>query len=140
MSMGFGAFANKIIDDGESVLYEYSSYNLNDEKYNNKSRISDGVIIIQKECFIEPEIHKKIKKLPSGKKKRKKLITKIIPVDVDYGAFLEEGKIIIENCSNCWHKVANELQIDEMACHMLYYIFYQYQICGKIPETLELLY
>ena len=134
LSRGFGAYAKKIIDDSEAVLYEYGSFNLNDANYSNKERISDGIITIQKECFVEPEIHEKIKKLPSV---RKKLITKRVLVDVDYGNFLIKGKIIVENCSNCWHKIMNELQVDAMACHLLYYIFEQYQIDGKIPEKIS---
>lgn len=39
------------------------------------------MITISRDCFAEPEIHEKLKKMPSG---RKKLITKRIPVSVDY--------------------------------------------------------
>ena len=134
MSRGIGAYATKICEDCGAVRYSYGCYNFNDPKYSNKERISDGIIIIKKECFIEPEIHTKIKKMPSGKKK---LITKIVPLDVDYGNLIIKGKIIVENCSNCWHKIMNELQIDMMACHLLYYIFQQYQIDRKIPEKIH---
>ena len=134
VSIGIGAYVKKICEDDGTVLYSYGGYNLNEPEDQNNERISDGIILIQKECFIEPEIHTKIKKMSSG---RKKLITKIIPLNVDFGNFIIEGKIIVENCSNCWHKIMNELQIDMMACRLLYHIFQRYQTDGKIPEKIH---
>lgn len=81
MSRGFGAFVKLVLQDDETVIYEYGSYNLNEEKFRNKDHVSDGLITIDKSCFLEPKINKKLKKMPSG---RKKLIIKRIPVAVDY--------------------------------------------------------
>lgn len=61
----------------------------------------DYTITIQRSCFLEAEIHEKIKKMPSGKKK---LVTKRVPVEVDYPRYTEDGLIIIVNCSNCWKR------------------------------------
>ena len=132
MSKGMGAYARKINELETSVIYEYGGYNLNDPEYRNAGHIYDGTIMILKECFAEPEIHKKVKKTTSGKK----LIIKRIPVDVEYGQMLADGRIVVENCSNCWHTVMGNLQVDEMACHLLFYIFRGYQEEGKIPETI----
>ena len=134
MSKGIGAHANLVAVDEKAVIYEYGGYNLNDPKYRNENHLYDGTITIQRDCFAEPEIHEKLKKMPSG---RKKLVTKRIPVDVHYGEMIEDGRIVVENCSNCWHTTETELKVDVMACHLLFYIFLRYQEEGKIPESLS---
>lgn len=134
MSIGIGAHANLILEDENCIIYKYGGYNLNVPEYRNEEHLYDGTIMIQKECFIEPEIHEKIKRMPSG---RKKLITKRILESVDYEKMLEEGLIVIENCSNCWKTTENKLQIDVMACHLLFHIFLRYQEEGKIPDQMS---
>ena len=81
MSRGIGAHANLVLQDDKTVIYGYGGYNLSEEKYRNEAHIYDGTITIQRSCFLEAEIHEKIKKMPSGKKK---LVTKRVPVEVDY--------------------------------------------------------
>ena len=77
MSIGIGAFAKKVAEDKKMVMYEYGGYNLNDPRYRNAEHLSDGTITILKECFVEPEIHKKLKRqlvlmhLPLKQEKRK---------------------------------------------------------------------
>lgn len=134
MSRGFSAWAKLLSQDENKVIYEYGSYNLNDEEYRNPDHIYDGKIEIERNCFVEPEIHEKLKKMPSG---RKKLIIKRIPKSVEYYELLEEGKIIITNCSNCWAATDDEIKVDIMACHLLFYIFLRYQEEGEIQETIS---
>lgn len=134
MSRGIGAHANLVLQDENTVIYEYGGYNLNEEQFRNKEQVYDGTITIQKDCFLEPEIHEKLKKMPSGKKK---LITKRIPVDVDYPKYIEEGLITIENCSNCWKTTDDEKHIDVMALHILFYLFLKYQEQGELPEYIS---
>lgn len=69
MSLGIGAHANLIDEDKYFVMYEYGGYNLNDPRYLNEEHLFDGSITIPKACFAEPEIHTKLKKMPSGRKK-----------------------------------------------------------------------
>lgn len=109
------------------------AYNLNEPEYRNENHIYDGMITISRGCFAEPEIHEKLKKMPSG---RKKLITKRIPVDVDYPRMISEGRIVIENYSNCWH-CSPESNVDVMALHILFKLFMQYQEEGKMPEHIS---
>ena len=134
MSRGIGAYANKIMEDESSVIYEYGSYDLNDPVYRKEDRICDGLIEIQKDCFVEPEIHEKLKKMPSGKKK---LIKKRIPVPVHYKELIEDGRIVVENCSHCWRTTGDDFQTDVMAGLLLSEIFLQYQKEGKIPESIS---
>lgn len=134
MSRGIGAHAKKVLEDDETVIYEYGGYNLNEPEFRNEEHLFDGSITIQKSCFAEPEIHEKLKKMPSG---RKKLITKRIPVSVHYDKMLLDGTIVVENCSNCWKKTEDDLAVDVMACHLLFYIFLRYQEQGEIPEIIS---
>ncbi|MBF6625102.1 hypothetical protein IU402_00695 [Aerococcaceae bacterium zg-BR9] len=133
MSRGFGAHANLVLEDENTVLYEYGGYNLNEPEYRNENHLYDGMIMISRDCFIQPDINEKLKKLPSG---RKKLVTKRILVDVDYPQMISDGRIIVENCSNCWH-CSQESNVDMMVLHILFYLFRQYQKEGKIPEYIS---
>ncbi len=134
MSIGIGAHANKIAEDDHTVLYEYGGYNLNEPEYRNADQVYDGTIMIQKDCFAEPEVHEKLKKMPSGKKK---LITKRIPVTVDYGEMIKDGRIVVENCSNCWRTTDDNFHIDVMVCRLLFNIFLRYQEEGEIPGMIS---
>ena len=76
---------------------------MNIPEYKNENHVFDGTITIQKDCFAEPEIHEKVKKLPSGKKKT---IVKKIDSIQNFGAMnilctdktgtLTEDKIVLE--------------------------------------------
>ena len=134
MSIGFGAHANRILEDEETVVYEFGGFNWNDPKYYNEERILDGLITIQKECFIEPEIDEKLKRMPSGKRR---LVKRRRPAYVEYRKLLKEGLIKIDNCSNCWQVTENELAVDIMAYRLLFCIFRDYQKEGKIPEIID---
>lgn len=133
MSRGIGAYANLVLEDENTVMYEYGGYNLNELENRNENHIYGGMITISRDCFAEPEIHQKLKKMPSG---RKKLITKRIPVDVDYPQMISDGRIVIENCSNCRHRLL-ESNIDVMVSHILFYLFRKYQEEGKMPEYIS---
>ena len=133
MSRGIGARAGLVLEDEKTVMYEYGGYNLNEPEYRNEDHVYDGTITISRDCFAEPEIHEKLKKMPRWKKK---LIIKRIPVSVDYPQMISDGRIIIENCSNCWQCTPDE-NIDVMALHILFYLFRQYQEEGKMPEYIS---
>lgn len=98
MSRGIGAFCELEIQDEDTVIYKYGSYNLNEQKYRNKDYIADGIITILKCSLIEPEIHDKIKRFPNGKKKR---IVKRIPKEVMLSDLFKNKLVTVENCSNC---------------------------------------
>lgn len=68
MSRGIGAHANLVLQDENTVMYEYGGYNLNEPKYRNENHIYDGMITISRDCFVEPEIHEKLKKDAEWKK------------------------------------------------------------------------
>ncbi|MGN1120960.1 MAG: hypothetical protein ACI4RV_01255, partial [Eubacteriales bacterium] len=62
MSIGIGANANLVLQDDKKVIYKYGGYNLNEEPFKNEAHICDGTITVQRSCFLEPEIHEKLKK------------------------------------------------------------------------------
>ena len=137
MSMGYGGSAKIVLQDEETVIYKYSPYNLNDPEYRNPKRIYDGFITISKNSLVEPDIHTKIKRMPSG---RKKLLTKRIPRDVDYSLLFDTGKITVENSSYCWILVGQNKNVGMIAMRIIFKIFDYYQDNGCLPETISLNY
>ena len=103
---------------------------INEEEYQNREHIYDGIITIDKRSLVEPEIHEKMKKQPSG---RKKLMTKRIPREVDYIGLITAGKINVENSKFCWQILNNGMGL--IAIHIIFKIFDLYQSEGAIPET-----
>mgnify|MGYP000115721475 CR=1 FL=1 len=140
MSMGYGGIAKKVAEDDGYVLYAYGAFNWNLPECANNDYTLDGSILIPKDCFIEPEIHEKIKKMPSG---RKKLVTKrIINLDTIYknaDKALEKGLIKIENSRFMWkyYTDAQGKKYDFMALRLLTYAFKQYQETGTILEKIQ---
>lgn len=133
MSVGMGAYANKIIETSEIIVYEYSGYNLNKPGYQNEKHIYDGNITISKSCFFELETYEKLKEIPSGKNH----IIKKIPILIEYSSMINDNSIKIENCSNCWYTTNDDKQIDIMALHILSYMFRKYQQENKIPDHIS---
>lgn len=135
MSRGFGAFARLVLQDENTVVYEYAPYNLNEPEHRNSEHIYDGLITISKDSLVEPEIHEKLKRMPSG---RKKLIVKRIRRDVDYSALLTAGKITIENSHFCWRLIGTEENIGMMALRIVFRIYDHYQDEGTLPGKVSL--
>ncbi len=130
MSKGIGGAARVVMQDGDTLVYEYYAYNSNEEEYRNPEHIYDGIITIDKRSLVEPEIHEKLKKQPSG---RKQLITKRIPREVDFSTLIAAGQISVENSKFCWRTLDNGIGL--IAIHIIFSIFNLYQSEGAIPET-----
>ena len=90
----------------------------------------DGILQIEKNVLVEPLIHERIKKLPSG---RRKLQTKKIKRNVSISEHLDSGKIKVQNASGTWETVDHD--IDLVAEKILYVIFDEYQETGMIPKS-----
>lgn len=129
MSIGIGGLCRKVAEDATTVLYEYYSYNLNEEHLRNPDKIADGSIFIRKSCLVEPEIHSKTKRMPNGKKK---LVEKRIAVEVNLSDRLLSGDVEIKNCSHVWR--VNSDGIDEMALRICRSLFEEYQKSGSLPD------
>ncbi len=125
MSVGIGGWAKLIDEDDQAVMYEYGCYNLNDELYRNTQKEKDGIIVISKHAFREPEIHEKIRKRKGGKRY---VARKRVHVPVGYS----NDNIHIQNCSFCW-KTDNNGN-DVIARHLIWRILDGYQENSTIPE------
>lgn len=133
MSMGCGGACRKYSENESCVAYEYYAYNLNEERFINKARVYDGVILINKSTFVEPDIHQKIKKKPNGKKM---LVTKRIKNEVPYDELLASGLIEIQNSSFCSKFSENGYGITALA--LVRRIFILYQETGEIANEIHL--
>lgn len=131
MSKGIGGSCRKVLEDEKIVIYEYSSYNLNEQKHRNDKHIFDGIITIQITSLIEIEIHQKFNKFHNNKNK---LVRKRVCNDIPLEMLLSNGAITIKNCSNCW-QITNE-GYDFIAAHFCYGILRKYQEDGGLPEKL----
>lgn len=60
MGLGIGAIARLVLQDEQTVIYEYCGFNYNEEEYKNLNHVCDGLITVSKCCFQRPEIHQKI--------------------------------------------------------------------------------
>ena len=56
MSMGIGGFCHKLSENDTEVVYEYSSYNLNDARYMNENRTADGFIEISRSVYDKEQV------------------------------------------------------------------------------------
>lgn len=134
MSRGIGAHAKLISNNKNMIIYQYGSYNLNDEKFRNAEHIYDGLIMIDRSCFEEIDLQtQKVASLYGRKRKIKKENI----INVNYSKHISENRIIIENCSNCWKVVSDEKHIDVMACRLLTKLFAEYQMEGKAPDAVS---
>lgn len=134
MSLGYLGKAKKIIEDETAVVYVYSGENLND--INSKRGdldLYDGEISIQKSCLEEPEIHQKIKKTASHKKK---LVVKRITHVVNVQQYIDSGEISIKQCKNEFSR--ENCKTDYyIAVRLLGHIFEEYQLNGELPQAVE---
>lgn len=130
MSLGIGAFAEKDFEDAGIVSYKYGVYNLNESKLRNQAHIADGTIIINKECFVEPEIHDKIKRINGRKKK----VSVRVPREVDIVELIRNERIIIENSKFSRKMLYEENHTDVMAFRLISLIFKGYQTDSVIPD------
>ncbi len=129
MSMGYGGFAVLELEDENCLLYSYGCYNLSIPEFHNPKRERDGMITIDKSCFLEPIITQKIKRQPG---KRKKLIVKRHPVKVDFLSDIEEGRITIERSK---YEETGSYRSHYPITEILWFIFEDYQLTGEYPSS-----
>lgn len=132
MSLGYSGYANLRAADEVAVVYSYCCYNINEEKWKEAKAVEDGEIFIERKAFVEPEIHEKVKKVSSG---RKRLVVKRVAKEVPWTDLFESGRIKVKNCSNTWKN--GDLGIDFMAQNILFKLFGEYQKTGKLPEHID---
>lgn len=132
MSRGIGGYMNLREADDTMLIYSYCCYNVNNDDWREMQEKEDGDIFIDRESLVEPEIHQKLKRMPSG---RKKVFEKRVHRDYSLSELIEEGHISIKNASGTWRTTTEG--IDMMACKMLFKLFYDYQETGIVPEHIS---
>ena len=130
MSIGIGGKAKMVYEDVEKVVYAYAPYNLNDEEYRNALEEYDGVITIKKSALVEADVHKKLKKYPTG---RKQLIVKRVHREVDYSSRFASGEICVKNSKYCW-SFCGDNNIGRVASSLIWLIFNKYQDDALLPQ------
>ena len=113
------------------LLYSYCSYNVNFNNWQEMQATEDGELWIERNSLIEPEIHERIKRMPSG---RKMLQTKRIKREVPIEELCYAGKIVVRNASGTWKMVGPG--VDTIAVSILHKIFDEYQETGRVPQNI----
>ena len=132
MSMGYGGYAHLSVADDTQVIYSYCAYNVNQPNWEYSQHAEDGELYIDRDAFVEPEIHEKRVRSASGRKRTvSKRAKRIVPVS----DLLSEGKITVKNASGAWNIM--EYGIDSMAYRLLGRIFDEYQETGIIPKAIS---
>lgn len=115
MSMGYGAAAKLVEEDGSHVLYNYCGYTLNEPGKSDRT-ILDGEILIAKEIFTHLHFDYKNYEV------------------VDY---VKHGLVQIKNCQNTWRIVDD---IDTMAMRVFWHIYQKKQLTNLFPTEFSLNY
>ena len=129
MSKGHCGYAHLVAGDDTLLLYSYCAYDINRADWQEIKKKEDGEIAIDRDSLIEPEVHEKVKRLPSGKRTT---VVKRIEREVPYEDLLQAKKIRIQNASGAWD--FSETGIDEVALKIVHIIFSEYQKTGNIPD------
>ena len=135
MSIGYGGRARIVLQDKDTVIYEYAPYDLNEPAYRNSDNTFDGLITISKHVLVTAEIRRKVIRMPGGKKK---CVAKRIRRDIDYASLFAEGKIIVENSRFCWQLTDKDCGL--IAIKLIRKILNYYQEYEKFPEMMSVHY
>lgn len=119
MSRGYSGYAHLAQANETRVIYTYCCYNVNLPDHKHFMNMEDSELYIDRNAFVEQEIHKRIIKTASG---RKKNIVKRITRDVSFDELFKEGKIKVKNTSGTWRTV--EFGFDIIALNIMFKIFH----------------
>ena len=122
--------------DDNQLLYCYSSWVDHFENHEVMKNTIDGEITIERSSFPEPEIRIKKIRMRNG---RKKYVEKRIPAQYDFRMLLLDKKIIIKNASGTFDtlKYGKGIDVDIMACKLIWKLFSEYQMTGEIKEYIR---
>lgn len=109
MSMGIGGFCRKSSENDAQVIYEYTSYNLNNAEYRNENGTADGFIEI-----------------------RKSALKRDVLLDYTVKNLTDDGKVSIQNCTNTWD---TDKGSDVIAIRLCKKLLRGYQLTGDFSET-----
>ena len=133
MSMGYGGYADLEQSDTKFVNYSYCCYHLEADVHFPKQ--NDGKLKIARTAFVEPELHEKVRRTASGRKKK---VVKRVLNDIPLEELISSEKISIVNAGGTWK--TTETGIDRIAIQIVRIILISYQKTGEIPTHVGLHY
>lgn len=70
MSLGHAGHARLEVEDDEIAIYSYTgeNWNIRDEDARSVLESEEGQLTISKSCLIELAMHRKVKRLPNGRR------------------------------------------------------------------------
>lgn len=127
MSKGHCGWMKLLAEDEQQLWYQYRCWTLN-----GQGAPQQGDVWIRRTALMEPEIHHRIKKWPSG---RKEILCMRVPQTFSVEALLASGEV----------EVIPTAAVDTLpdalarACveHLLFQFFLIYQKKGSIPEEVS---
>ena len=129
MSIGFQGCADLFLSDGSGFFYLYACCNLNMPEAHDSARDAvDGEIWISRDSLPEPEIHEKIRRMPSG---RRKLVVRRIQRWPSVEELIAGRKITVRNAGGTWQ---TKESVDIMALRLINRILMDYQEKGSMPD------
>lgn len=129
MTIGRSAYCRLVAEDERTVIYEYACSNWCYGDYQKDIKTFDGIIMIDKSCFVKAELREKIRRNHSG---RKVTVVKKIIQDVDVSSLIHEGKIYVKNCKACKDFVRGNIGF--LALMLLWELFRKYQEIEEVPQ------
>lgn len=131
MSLGYAGRARLEVEDDEIAIYSYTGENWNVRDGDARSALEseEGQFTISKSCLIELALHRKVKRLPGGRKGR---VEKTIARHPDLAGMMDRGNIVVDKlCGVDSEAFGYRPRI--YLC-LLRHIFESYQLNGRLPE------
>ena len=126
--LGYAGTAHLVDCDGESALHSYSCENWNDPNNNNNNNpIEDGWIYIEFEPVASARKIVRTKRYPDG-------IPPRWAENVNYGQMLDDGTLVIRNCSNATRFLPGG--VDRQALQLVMEIALDIQRDGVFPSSM----
>ena len=131
MSLGYAGHARLEVEDDEIAIYSYTGENRNvrDEGARNALEGEEGQFTVSKSCLVELAMHRKVKRLPNGRKGR---VEKAIVRHPDLAGMMDRGDIVVDKLCG----VDAEMSGYRPCIHrcLLRHIFESHQLNGRLPE------
>lgn len=131
MLLGYAGHAQLEVEDDEIAIYSYTgdNWNVRDEDARNALESEEGQFAISKSCLIELAMHRKVKRLPDGRKGR---VEKAIVRYPNLAGMMDRGDIVVDKLCGV-DTEAFGYRPSIYLC-LLRHIFESYQLNGRLPE------
>lgn len=131
MLLGYAGHAQLEVEDDEIAIYSYTgdNWNVRDEDARNALESEEGQFAISKSCLIELAMHRKVKRLPDGRKGR---VEKAIVRHPNLAGMMDRGDIVVDKLCGV-DTEAFGYRPCIYRC-LPRHIFESYQLDGRLPE------